>query len=149
MLPAPSCGNSSKSSTSSSSFGRDASARTAWLREPPETRPHKFSPKALRNRANGTFSAKQYGTHCRMGGHPNPDARVLLPDHSAPYDVRVMLWEDLGEHLVGIWQRLLPLVPGTGLPEADAKRLQTRISRLAKAKNQTVPPSRRLLQSVG
>ena len=120
-------------------FGRDAATRDEWLREPAETRPRKFSPKALRKRANGAFSAKQYGTHCRMGGHPNPEARGLLPEHSAPYDVRVMLWEDLGGHLVGVWRQLLPLLPGNALTETQAKRLRARISRLAKTKNATVP----------
>lgn len=130
-------------------FGRDPDTRTEWLREPPENHHRKFSPQALRNRANGKFSASQYGVHCRMGGHPNPGGRGLLPDHDAPYDSQVMLLEDLGEHLEGIWQRLTPLLPATGLHQPDVRRRLARVGRLIQAKHQTIPPSTRLLRALG
>jgi hypothetical protein len=52
-----------------------------WLAASPSEIRNFFGPGAMRKRSGGQFRAEEYGVHCERGGHPNPRAGFLLPEH--------------------------------------------------------------------
>jgi hypothetical protein len=74
-----------------------------WLRSDQQERQKFFSPAKLRDAAQGTFRGKDYGYHCELGGHPVPQAGILLGGDSA---VGQLLLSDLLGHVGRIWNHL-------------------------------------------
>jgi hypothetical protein len=89
-------------------FADDADAGARWLRASPAQLDRHFSPSAMRKRAGDRFRHSEYRTHCRLGGHPNPQAAHHLPgrDRDAVMGAR-MQWLDLGLHLDRGWGFML------------------------------------------
>lgn len=75
-----------------------------WLRSTHEERRDFFSPAKLRAAAQGTFRAKDYGYHCEMGGHPVPQASMLLSNDLVTSQ---LLLSDLLGHTGRIWDHLM------------------------------------------
>lgn len=82
---------------------RDGDAER-WLRSDQRERQQFFKPAKLRAAAGqGTFRGKDYGYHCELGGHPVPQAGILLGGDSA---VGQLLLSDLLGHAGRIWNHL-------------------------------------------
>src|SRR6266849_3086653 len=81
---------------------RDGDAER-WLRSDQQERQKFFTPAKLRAAAQGTFRGKDYGYHCELGGHPVPQAGVLLGGDSA---IGQLLLSDLLGHVGRIWDHL-------------------------------------------
>lgn len=75
-----------------------------WLRSTHEERRDFFAPAKLRAAAQGKFRAKDYGYHCEMGGHPVPQAFMLLNNDLVTAQ---LLLSDLLGHTGRIWDHLL------------------------------------------
>ncbi|MFL9996739.1 hypothetical protein PQR34_35405 [Paraburkholderia sediminicola] len=82
---------------------RDSDAER-WLRSNSEERRSFFTPAKLRQAANGKFRGKDYGYHCELGGHPVPNASVLL--HRSEVTCQLLLSDLLG-HTGRIWDHFL------------------------------------------
>ncbi|MDQ6946020.1 MAG: hypothetical protein M3256_07040 [Actinomycetota bacterium] len=72
--------------------------RCRWIRASVDERRTLFSPAALRKMAGGRFTSGPYHAHCGMGGHPDPRARLLLPDHKPAVETDALVG-DLLHHL--------------------------------------------------
>jgi hypothetical protein len=83
-------------------FAEDDQAATRWFHSTPEQIRTIFSPAKLRKRAAGRFRNSEYWAHCDLGGHPNPRAAFLLPDHTVTLPLE-FTWVDLGQHLERLW----------------------------------------------
>jgi len=81
---------------------RDGEAER-WLRSDQELRQKFFTPAKLRAAAQGTFRSKDYSYHCELGGHPVPQAGILLKGHS--WEGQLLLSDLLG-HVGRIWDHL-------------------------------------------
>lgn len=79
-----------------------------WLRSDQQERQRFFKPAKLREAARGTFRGKDYGYHCELGGHPVPQAGILLSGDSA---VGQLLLSDLLGHVGRIWDHLVGWAP--------------------------------------
>lgn len=89
-------------------FGTNPSEAEAWLSATQEDLRRMYSPSAMRNRSEGRFRDQEYWSHCELGGHPNPKAAFLLPEHILPNDEPPLpmpewMWVDLGQHLERLW----------------------------------------------
>ncbi len=82
---------------------RDGDAER-WLRSDQQERLKFFTPAKLRAAARGTFRGKDYGYHCELGGHPVPQACILLRGESA---IGQLLLADLLGHVGRIWDHLV------------------------------------------
>jgi hypothetical protein len=83
---------------------RDGDAER-WLRSDQQERQEFFKPAKLRAAAGqGTFRGKDYGYHCELGGHPVPQAGILLGGDSA---IGQLLLSDLLGHVGRIWNHLV------------------------------------------
>ena len=90
-------------------FGSDLSEAEAWLSANQEAHRRTFNPSAMRKRSEGRFRNQEYWSHCEIGGHPNPKAAFLLPEHILPDDKPPLptpewMWVDLGQHLERLWE---------------------------------------------
>jgi hypothetical protein len=75
-----------------------------WLRSTKDEREKFFKPAKLRAAAGqGTFRGKDYGYHCELGGHPVPQAGILLEGNSA---IGQLMLSDLLGHVGRIWDHL-------------------------------------------
>ena len=74
-----------------------------WLRSDERTRQNFFKPAKLRTAAQGKFRGKDYGYHCEHGGHPVPQAGILLSGDMA---ISQLLLSDLLGHTGRIWDHL-------------------------------------------
>jgi hypothetical protein len=74
-----------------------------WLRSDRQQRESFFTPAELRKAAQGKFRGKDYGYHCELGGHPVPQAGILLRDDPV---VSQLLLADLLGHAGRIWDHL-------------------------------------------
>lgn len=83
-------------------FAEDDQAAARWFHSTPEQIRTIFSPAKLRKRAAGRFRKSEYWAHCDLGGHPNPRAAFLLPDHTVTLPLEGA-WVDLGQHLERLW----------------------------------------------
>ena len=81
---------------------RDGDAER-WLRSDQQERQKFFTPAKLRAAAQGTFRGKDYGYHCELGGHPVPQAGILLGGDSA---IGQLLLSDMLGHVGRIWNHL-------------------------------------------
>jgi len=89
-------------------FGVDPLAAEAWLSATQDDLRKLYKPSAMRKRSGGRFRDQEYWSHCEIGGHPNPKAAFLLPDHVLPGDEAPLptpewMWVDLGQHLERLW----------------------------------------------
>jgi hypothetical protein len=74
-----------------------------WLRSDQSERQKFFTPAKLREAAKGTFRGKDYGYHCELGGHPVPQAGILLEEKP---EIGQLLLSDLLGHVGRIWNHL-------------------------------------------
>jgi hypothetical protein len=88
-------------------FGDDEQEAARWLHATPAEVRKLFSPTRMRKKAGGRFRDAEYWRHCDTGGHPNPAARHLLPDHSPTLSSNEWLWGDLAQHLDRLWRLLI------------------------------------------
>lgn len=71
----------------------------------------KFMPRHMRKRAVRSFRAKEYETHCNLGGHPNPAGRSLLNRHVEQGHLAIRgHWLDLAQHLADTWSSFVSAV---------------------------------------
>ena len=97
-------------------FRDDASQRSRWLTASTNRIEKSFRPGQMR--AAGGFSTSEYKQHCKWGGHPNPSARWLLPNHTGRVDPSVLM-ADLGMHLtetVDLLVAVLKTIPSADTP---------------------------------
>ncbi len=94
-------------------FAEDQQEAMAWLRATSDERRNLWQPKRLRNRSGGRFRASDYHGHCERGGHPTPDATMLLPGHSRKVPTGLW-WLDLAEHGVSVWNYVDDAADGLG-----------------------------------
>jgi hypothetical protein len=87
-------------------FSEDDEQAMTWIRATPEERLALWQPRHLRKRADGRFQSSDYQGHCERGGHPTPEATLLLPDHARRLGPGVW-WLDLAEHGVKTWGHIL------------------------------------------
>lgn len=88
-------------------FSADRAEAERWLAATPAEIRNVFSPGAMRKRSGQHFRVEEYAVHCELGGHPNPRAGFLLPEHALvpdhlPFGSVNWLWVDLGQHLARI-----------------------------------------------
>jgi len=95
-------------------FASDSKAPVQWLNAQPEDIRKEFAPAKLRKQSGGIFRDKEYWTHCDLGGHPNPRARILLKDHSDPIGTKRAGWADLAQHLERLWSFFIKVLDGVG-----------------------------------
>lgn len=86
-------------------FSDEPKAASAWLNAGEGGAWPAFSPSSIRKKAAGEFSADEYHYHCELGGHPTPNARELLRNHSRGGDSS-WLWDELQCHLERLWERV-------------------------------------------
>jgi hypothetical protein len=84
-------------------FSHDYATAEEWLKSSPDAMRKFFTPASIRKRSSGQFRDAEYWSHCELGGHPNPKARVLLRDHSSPFGSHEWPWVDLAQHLARLW----------------------------------------------
>jgi hypothetical protein len=84
-------------------FAEDEQEAMSWMRSDRDERMRMWQPKHLRNRSQDRFRATDYHSHCERGGHPTPDATMLLPGHSRR-QLPELWWLDLAEHGVSTWR---------------------------------------------
>lgn len=89
-------------------FGTDPSEAEAWLTATQQDLRQTYKPSVMRKRSGGRFRDQEYWSHCELGGHPNPKAAFLLPEHILPNSKASHLpldwmWVDLGQHLERLW----------------------------------------------
>lgn len=83
-------------------FAEDHEQAEAWLRSSREERLKFWQPRDLRRRSGDRFRSTDYAQHCERGGHPTPEALVLLPDHGRR-DSAMLWWFDLAIHSTSTW----------------------------------------------
>jgi hypothetical protein len=96
----------SRSNAIAWAFAEDYDEAERWLRASPQERLRIWQPRHLRQRAPGRFRGPDYGRHCEHGGHPTPDWRGLLPDHT-PTLSPGLWWYDLAGHGTSIWSYIV------------------------------------------
>jgi hypothetical protein len=62
-----------------------------------------YRPAEMRRRSAGKFQDQEYWAHCAFGGHPNPIAEMLLPEHPRLWGTMRWAWVDLAQHLTRLW----------------------------------------------
>ncbi|KRF19878.1 hypothetical protein [Nocardioides sp. Soil796] len=96
-------------------FRDDASQRGRWLSASTNRIEKSFRPGQMRQA--GGFSPSEYKQHCTWGGHPNPSARWLLPNHTGKVHPSILM-ADLGMHLTETVDLLVAVLKM--IPSADA-----------------------------
>lgn len=84
-------------------FAEDEEEARRWIRASPEERRRFWQPRHLRDRSGGRFRGQDYAGHCERGGHPTPQASLLLPNHSVPHHPG-FAWLDLAAHGTSAWR---------------------------------------------
>jgi hypothetical protein len=87
-------------------FAEDEQEARSWMRASAQTRRRFWQPRHLRDRSAGRFREVDYAGHCERGGHPTPEASLLLPNHSAPHHPG-FAWIDLATHGTSTWDYAL------------------------------------------
>jgi hypothetical protein len=80
-----------------------------WINSSKDERMKFFTPAKLRQAAQGRFRGKDYGYHCELGGHPVPEAGLLLNN---PHRTAQLLLSDMLGHSGRIWDHLLRWADG-------------------------------------
>ncbi len=84
-------------------FAEDQQEAMMWLRSTADERRRLWRPQDLRKRSGDRFRASDYRGHCERGGHPTPEATLLLPSHGRQLWSELW-WLDLAEHGVSTWR---------------------------------------------
>jgi hypothetical protein len=84
-------------------FAEDQDEAMLWLRATPHERQKMWRPARLRERSGGRFRSSDYHRHCEQGGHPTPEATLLLPAHSRK-SWPELSWLDLAIHGRSAWR---------------------------------------------
>jgi hypothetical protein len=103
-----------------------------WLRSDQQERQEFFKPAKLRAAAQGKFRGKDYGYHCELGGHPVPQAGILLGGDSA---ISQLLLSDLLGHVGRIWDHLVRWAAQNGNGEPILTRSRGMSERFGKWKS--------------
>lgn len=107
----------------------DPPQRQRWLDAPTNRIEESFRPGQMRQAAG--FQPGEYKQHCEWGGHPNPSARWLLPNHSGKVDPSTLA-ADLALHLtetVDLFADVLKVIPNADAliahlpPQADLPKV--------------------------
>jgi hypothetical protein len=101
-------------------FSEDEEQAMAWIRASPRERLRLWQPGQLRKLANGRFQRSDYSGHCERGGHPTPEAMLLLPDHGRRVGPGIW-WLDLAEHGVRTWGHVVAAADRLGNGELTRK----------------------------
>lgn len=89
-------------------FAQDNSESAEWVNAGRGKLQRDFMPGGLRDRIAGGFRYSEYKAHSDLGGHPNPRARFLLPNHGTPSGFHhEMLRTDAAQHLAPAWRAFL------------------------------------------
>jgi len=75
-----------------------------WLSATDEQRRKFWQPRHMREAAEGHFDNKHYGWHCRIGGHPTPEANKVLNGGNA---LQQLLIVDALMHSRKVWTYFL------------------------------------------
>ncbi|MEL7015182.1 MAG: hypothetical protein AAGK60_03905 [Pseudomonadota bacterium] len=89
----------------------DKSELGKWLEADGNTLRKQFTPQKMRNKSSGLFRDQEYWTHCDMGGHPNPKARVFLTGGSNIRKMAAFLLPDGVHHFRRMWTSIKLLYP--------------------------------------
>jgi hypothetical protein len=85
-------------------FGMDSNEASRWLNASQDEMMRLFKPSEMRKRSAGRFDVDEYSRHCEMGGHPRPAGAPLVDRHHlASVDPLPIMWVDLANHAVRIW----------------------------------------------
>lgn len=84
-------------------FANDEEEAADWLRSSREKRMRRWQPRHLRERSNGQFRGSDYARHCDIGGHPTPESRHALPDHTEGVQAG-LCWHEAATHGVSVWR---------------------------------------------
>ena len=84
-------------------FEDNESEANKWIISSKEERRKFFTPDKLRKASQGRFRSKDYGYHCELGGHPVPEAELLLKNT----EVAQLLLSDMLGHSGRIWDHLV------------------------------------------
>lgn len=84
-------------------FATDRDEPARWLASSSDELRKVYQPAQMRRRSGNRFRDEEYWAHCTLGGHPNPKAQSLLPEHLPLLGSRRFMWVDLGQHLVQFW----------------------------------------------
>ena len=84
-------------------FEDNESEAKKWIVSSKEERRKFFTPSKLRRAAQGRFRGKDYEFHCELGGHPVPEAELLLENT----EVAQLLLADMLGHSGRIWDHLV------------------------------------------
>jgi hypothetical protein len=103
-------------------FSEDPSVASSWLASSPAEIRQRFAPKAMRQESAGRFRDKEYWTHCGHGGHPSPQGRLLLKNHSNPIGSQRWAWADLAQHLERLWGHLESALQTAGAEDIVAAK---------------------------
>jgi hypothetical protein len=114
-------------------FAEDQEQAMMWIRATQQERRDMWQPRHLRARSEGRFRATDYHLHCERGGHPTPEATLLLPEHSRRL-VPELWWLDLAQHGVSAWRYVMDASDHVGYGDqiratADAHELPNTITR--------------------
>ena len=88
-------------------FKEHPAEAATWLSSSSEAIRKNFQPNILRKNSNGKFRDQEYWTHCDIGGHPSPKAKLVLKNHSSPLSSPAWAWLDLALHLRRVWHNLI------------------------------------------
>jgi hypothetical protein len=117
-------------------FTADLTEAGKWLSATEAEIRNLFGPGAMRKRSGQQFRMEEYAAHCELGGHPNPRAGFLLPEHAIvpdhlPFGSLNWLWVDLAQHLARISFLMSALVQShfayVGLAHQSAQKIQVAI----------------------
>lgn len=84
-------------------FSNDVKEASQWWESNARERRSLYQPAQMRRRSSNRFRDQEYRAHCEQGGHPNPRASNLLPDHMPVFGTTRWMWVDLGQHLERLW----------------------------------------------
>lgn len=104
-------------------FAHTEEAARDWLNANDEDLWKLFRPGELRKKSDGRFRVQEYQTHCALGGHPSPRARMILPNHSSAISID-WLWVDLAQHLDRSWPLLLEAADRLGMAEVTERMVR-------------------------
>lgn len=98
-------------------FRDDAKQRARWLNASTNRIEKSFRPGQMREA--GGFTISEYKQHCSWGGHPNPSARWMLPNHTGFPVAPDLLIVDLGQHLTEAVDLLVSVLPTLPMVDLD------------------------------
>lgn len=77
-----------------------------WHDAEEEERRKLFTPSRMRKASNGLFADREYWTHCELGGHPHPKAKILLSGYDLKLEPLASVLPDAVHHVRRLWTSL-------------------------------------------